>query len=124
MSGVKVGAVKTSSINNDDGIINATGNIKDWDTLPMSEKRFVYKERKRLGVKYGGNTKGKGSAHNTNASNVNTIHQLCKKNNNLKRKIKAIKFSDSNETVNNDDVEDAGDEFGGKYAKRKKQDKS
>ena len=123
----KIGAIKTSSIYNDDGTINVTGNIKDWDTLPMSEKRIVYKERKRLGVKYGGNTKGKGNSSNTSASNSNTINQLRKQNNTLKRRIKAIKASSSSNETNDDedDAEDAGDEFGGKNSKRnKKQDKS
>jgi hypothetical protein len=126
ISGVKIGAVKTgSSIYNEDGTINTTGTIKDWDTLPMSEKRLVYKERKRLGVKFGSNNGGGKGAHkgnyNANASNANTITQLRKQNNNLKRKIKALKQSDPSDDNKNEEVDDAGDEFGGKKSKKKNQ---
>ncbi len=125
--GIRIGAVSTgtSSIYNDDGTINATGTIKGWDTLPVSDKRLLYKECKCLGVKFGesgngGKSKGKS---NTEASNSNTTNQLCKQNNNFKRKIKALKQSPPNDDdTDNDKVDDAGDEFGGKKAKRKKQD--
>lgn len=121
ISGVKIGAVKfKSTIYNDDGTINATGNIKDWDKLPMSEKRLVFNERKRLGVKYGANANGKSGNNNSKASDTNTIKQLRKQNNNLKRRIKAIEISKSKSDDNQDEVEDAGDEFGGKNSKRKK----
>ena len=129
ISGVKIGAIKSnSSIYNEDGSINATGTIKDWENLPMSDKRLVYKERKRLGVKFGGNFSGgkggKGNSNKTNASNANTITQLRKLNNNLKRRIKA--FKQSNPSNDNDDAEadDAGDEFRGKNSKKKKQNNS
>lgn len=124
VSGVKIGAVKTGSIYNEDGTINATGTIKDWDTLPISDKRLVYKERKRLGVKYGtsgNNTKGNGKGVNANASNSNTINQLRKQNSKLKRSIKALKQSTPDVADKPDTVDDAGDEFGGKKSKRKKQ---
>jgi hypothetical protein len=127
ISGVRIGAVSTSAIYNEDGTINVTGTIKDWDKLPASDKRLVYKERKRLGVKFGesgngGKGNGKGN-RNASSANSNTINQLRKQNNNLKRRIKALKQS----TPNNDDaddnkVDDAGDEFGGKKSKKKKQD--
>jgi hypothetical protein len=132
ISGVKIGAVKTvASIYKDDGTINATGTIKDWDTIPMSEKRLVYKERKRLGIKFGSNQSG-GRGHNkgnynnnanVNASNSNTITQLRKQNNTLKRKIKSLKQSNPSDDKN-EEVDDAGDEFGGKKSKKKKQDNS
>ena len=129
ISGVRIGAVKSdSSIYNEDGSINATGSIKDWENLPMSEKRLVYKERKRLGVKFGGSTSGgkggyKGNGNNTktDASNANTITQLRKHNNNLKRKIKALKQSDPSNDNDDAEADDAGDEFGGKNSKKKKQ---
>ena len=129
ISGVKIGAVSTtSSIYNEDGTINATGTIKDWDTLPIADKRIVYKERKRLGVKYGANpsgTKGSGKGNtNINAANANTINQLRKQNNNLKRRIKALKQGDPKDDKKGDEVDDAGDEFGGKKSKKKKQDSS
>ena len=77
------GPLTTTSIYNEDGTNNSTGTIKDWDKLPMSEKHIVYKERKRLGVKFGGNnTGGKGANKitlNSNAANSNTINQLFKK---------------------------------------------
>ena len=128
ISGVKIGAVKTvSSIYKEDGTINTTGTIKDWDSIPMSEKRIVYKERKRLGVKFGSNNsggKGQGKGNNNaNASNANTITQLRKQNNTLKRKIKSLKQSTPSDDKN-EEVDDAGDEFGGKKSKKKKQDNS
>lgn len=121
ISAAKVGAVQfKSNIYNDDGTINVTGNIKDWDKLPMSEKRIVFKERKRLGVKFGGGNKGN-NGNKTKVSDVNTINQLHKQNNNLKRKIKAIKISEpKSDDQHENEAEDAGDEFGGKNSKRKK----
>ena len=129
VSGVKHGTVKfSSSIYNEDGTINATGSIKDWETIPMSEKRLVYKECKRLGVKSGSsNSGGKGGSkgnNNTSASTSNTITQLRKQNNNLKRRIKALKQSDPEDDKNDEEADDAGDEFWGKKSKKKKQDKS
>ena len=128
VSGVKVGSGGKSSIYNDDGTINATGTIKDWDKLPISEKRLVYKERKRLNVKFGGNNaraKGGQSTHNASAANTNTINQLRKQNNTLKRRVKALSQSDPvSKEGDNNDAEDAGDEFGGKQSKRRKQEHS
>lgn len=126
-SAVTIGAVRTSTIYNVDGSINATGTINNWDKLPIKEKRLVYKERKRLGVKYGGNAIGKGSKpnnnQNKNASLANTMKQLRESNNKLKRRIKAISASDP-KSVEFEDAIDAGDEFGGKNSKKKKQDKT
>ena len=123
ISGVKVKEA-TGSIYNEDGSINATGTIKDWDKLPISEKRLVYKERKRLGVKFGGNANGnaggKKTNPNTSASDRNTIKQLRHQNNTLKRRIKAVKINDAKDD-NDEEAEDAGDEFGGKNSKKKKQ---
>ena len=125
ISQVKVSSVSkgSGSIYNADGTINATGQIKDWNTLPMSDKRLVYKERKKLGVKYGSNGGGKakkGSKTTFNsASDNNTIQQLRKQNNSLKRKIKAISI-DTPDEEKDDEAEDAGDEFGGKNSKKKK----
>ena len=123
ISGVSVGAVnnRNSSIYNEDGTINATGTIKDWDSLPMSDKRIVFKERKRLGVKFGGASNAKGTKTNTNANTKNTVNQLRKLNNNLKRRIKALQVSDSDkDKVSNNEIDDAGDEFGGKNSKKKR----
>lgn len=121
ISGVKIGAVKTGSIYNEDGTINATGTIKDWDKLPMSEKRLVYKERKKLGVKFGGNSNNKSGNKNNNSSaaDKNTINQLRKQNSTLKRKINAIKQNEPKDDKV-DEAEDAGDEFGGKNSKKKR----
>ena len=94
----------------------------------MSDKRIVYKEHKRLGVKFGSNNsggKGTGRNHyNANSSNTNTIIQLRKHNNNLKRKIKALKQSNPSDDTKKEEVDNAGDEFRGKKSKKKKQENS
>ena len=111
---------KSGSIYNEDGSINASGTIKDWENLPISEKRLVYKERKRLGVKFGGGTTGKSKGKiNPNNTDKNTIKQLRHQNGTLKRRIKAIKQTDAKDD-NEDEADDAGDEFGGKKSKKKK----
>jgi hypothetical protein len=125
ISGVEVGSVSTSSIYKEDGTINATGIIKDWDKLSSSDKRLVYKERKRLGVKYGrggndGNRNVAKGNQGAKAANSNTITQLRKQNNNLKRRIKALKSTPTEESVEDSNIDDAGDEFGGKNSKKKK----
>ena len=126
IAAVKIGAAKTSAIYNADGSINTTGTIEGWDDIPMSEKRILFKERKRLGVKFNGSGKSKGkgkgrSESKSDAASTNTMNQLRKHNQNLKRAIKALKKSDSDTKDNDDDgVDDAGDEFGGKQSKRKK----
>ena len=120
IAGVKIGAVKTS-IYNEDGSINATGTIKDWDKLSKDQKRIVYKERKRLGVKYSGKKDGKhGGNKNTSAADQNTINQLRQQNGRLKRKINAIRKDGSDDEDNEEEADDAGDEFGGKNSKKKK----
>ena len=114
-----IGAVTTSlSIYNEDGTINTTGTIKDQDKVSMSDKRIVYKEHKRLSVKFGSNnsgSKGTGRNHyNANSSNTNTITQLYKHKNNLK----ALKQSNPSDDTKKEEVDDARDEFGGKEIKK------
>ena len=74
---IKISDIKTGPIYNADGSINATGHIDNWDKIPMSKKCIVFKERKRLGVKFNvdqGKVSGKGKK---DASSTNTINQLC-----------------------------------------------
>ena len=121
ISSIKIGEVKVGSIYNEDGSINVTGTIKDWDKLPIADKRIVLKERKRLGVKYGANNNNKGgnkkNNSNTSASDKNTIKQL--RPSTLRKRINAIKQSNIKDD-DEEDAEDAGDEFGGKNSKKKR----
>ena len=116
---IKISDIKTGPIYNADGSINATGHIDNWDKIPMSKKCIVFKERKRLGVKFNvdqGKVSGKGKK---DASSTNTINQLRRHNQNLKRRIKALKQSDTDSEGKEVDIDDASDEFGGKKSKKR-----
>jgi hypothetical protein len=116
------GNTGSASIYNDNGTINATGHIKDWNSLPLSDKRLVYAKRKRKGVNFQSGNK-KWTKNKPESSTQNTIQQLCNQTTKLKRQVKALKSSSSNtanenKNENDDNVaNDAGDEFGGKSSK-------
>ena len=120
VAAAKISAIKTGAIYNKDGSVNATGHIENWDKLPMADKRIVFKERKRLGVKFNSDkNKLTGKGNKNDASSSNTINQLRRHNQNLKRRIKALKQSDTESESKDIDIDDAGDEFGGKKSKKK-----
>ena len=113
----------TSSIYNTDGSIK-TGHIENWNKLPFSDKKLVYAERKKQGVKFNRKDDSSLSSSSTSVASNNTIKQLKDELRKSKRQIKSLKRSKSvtNDKVNNDDDDetDAGDQFGGKASKKKK----
>ena len=112
------GGDKNDSIYNKDGSINAKGDIAGWNNIPLSEKRKVYKERKRLGIKYGGAKK-----RDSYSGENNTVKQLKSQLSKQKRLIKSLKRGDTKDGKDDDsddEASDAGDEFGGKSSKKKK----
>ena len=119
VSGIDTTSTKSGSIYNADGTINVSGHIKDWNKLPMTDKRIVYNERKRLGVKFGSSDSSKKNKSSASVSQ-NTITQLRNQAKTLKRHIKALKREPSSSNDVQDDAEDAGDEFGGKNSKKNK----
>ena len=110
-----------SAIHNTDGSIK-TGEIPGWAELTYNDKKKVFAERKRLGIRYKsqGNEPGKKKF----GPDVNKMKQLEKQNKLYKRKIRALKRSnegeDEEEDHSEEKVEDAGDAFGGKKKKAKK----
>ena len=108
------------SIYNADGSIN-TDRIDNWSKIPYSEKKKVFAERKRLGIKFNPKDGSSKPSNSAKSADKNTIEQLKKVKENLKRKIKALKkkqgISDDDENEGED--EDAGDQFGGKSKKKK-----
>jgi hypothetical protein len=125
ISGVERSTQKSgsSSIYNSDGTINATGQITGWEKLSSLDKRLVYKERKRLGVKFGGgnsNNRGKNTRNSNHGKEANTMQQLKNHIRNQKRQIQALKRADPEKSDADDEANDAGDEFGGKNSKKKK----
>lgn len=121
VAGINIDSSSTSSIYNTDGTINVSGHIKDWNKLPMADKRKVYTERKRLGVKFGTSDSNRKIKSSDSSVSKNTILQLRNQAKTLKRQIKALKREPPSSTESSkDDAEDAGDEFGGKNSKKKK----
>ena len=115
----------SDDIYNDDGSI-ITGHIPTWRQLSHDDRAIVMEERKRLG-----NTSGKGNKYksgNKSKANTNRLNQLSTQNKKFKRQIKAmkrkIKDPDANiSTIGENDSDngtDAGDQFGGKASKKKK----
>ena len=97
-----------------------TGHIEGWNNLTFSDKKIVYEERKRLGVK---GPKGK-----EKQTQPGREKQLSDSNRKHKRTIKALKkklaqtgdnvHADTDEDENNET--DTGDAFGGKNSKKSK----
>jgi hypothetical protein len=117
----------SDAIYNADGTIN-TGRIHGWHSLSFKDKKIVYDERKRQGItpklKY---SKGRSNdSHHSagSASDLNRMKQLKDQNSKYKRQIKALRTrAGADEADDAEDAEvplDAGDQFGGKAAKKKK----
>ena len=101
-----------------DGTIK-TGHIPNWRNLSSAERELVKQERKK---------KGKSRDENMDSnskSDANRIKQLTASNKKMKRRIKALKRSNKKGGEDNDNGDSdtdmhAGDQFGGKTSKRKK----
>ena len=119
------GSKGTSSIYAADGTIR-TGHIENWKQLSNADKKIVYNERKRLGVKFQRKDDSSLSSTSTSAGSVNTIKQLKQALKKSKRQIMSLKRGSSSNNndiegnTKNDDDDDAGDQFGGKSTKRSK----
>ena len=106
---------KTSAIYNADGAI-ITGHIDSWKSLSMEERKIVMDERKRLKIRY--NRSGKQPS--PTATQIDQLKKLKNQNKRFKRKIKAMKSKISKNDQDSDEEDiDAGDQFGGKNAKKK-----
>ena len=106
-------------IYNTDGSIR-TGQISNWKSLSEEEVKLVKIARFRY-KKQNSTNSGDGKGGH---SNSNTMRQLKSQNSKYKRQIKALKQSASNDDSKERDEEkeeelDAGDQFGGKNARRK-----
>lgn len=117
-----VGVSGGSSIYNADGSIK-TGRIQNWWSLSEEERSKVTEERKRLGaVKNKGGDKG-------GKQTSNTVKQLRQQNQKQRRKIKALMRKNPDDEASDSDsgdrdaAADAGDQFGGKNAKKKNRSK-
>ena len=110
------------SIYNPDGSI-ITGHIPNWRSLTNADRQIVHAERRRLGVikNKGGDDNSSKSAKQKEAARDNRLKQLSDTNKRMKRQIKALKRSSTNGDNDNvsDSDADAGDQFGGKAAKKK-----
>ena len=105
-------------IYNADGSIR-TGHISNWKSLLEEEVKLAEKARFSKKQNYTNSGGGKGGH-----SNSNTMKQLKSQNSKYKRQIKALKRSAGNDDSKESDEEkeeelDAGDQFGGKNARRK-----
>jgi hypothetical protein len=119
-----------SAIYNGDGSI-ITGHIPSWRSLSSDDRAIVMNERKRLGIQSKkGNNAHKSRNKNSSSSDANRLKQLQDQNKKYKRQIKAMKRSDTDTTPedskseNEDSVNDAGDEFGGRNNKATKRRKT
>ena len=108
----------TPSIYTADGTIN-TGHIENWKAVSSEDKKKVYKERKRLGIKFNGVKKDPKST-SSNSANANTLTQLRKQVKKQRREIKSLKRGSDDNDDDSDAASDAGDQFGGKSSKKKK----
>lgn len=118
-----------SGIYNSDGSIR-TGFISNWKDLSDADKELVKQERqkKKSGKGHGASSR-KGGDHKQAKSQLNTINQLKASNLKFKRQIKALKRvsfedDDHNSAASNTSEDfDAGDQFGGKNAKKQSKEK-
>ena len=110
----------SSDIINQDGSIK-TGHIPNWRNLSESDRQRVRDERKKLGIQSSGN-----SPERRSKSDANRVKQLQSQNKKMRRQIKSLKRSnksgndkgDENNEVSDGDT-DAGDQFGGRAARKK-----
>ena len=119
VSGGKMNSNASYNIYNADGTIN-TGHHADWMAMGAENRKKVNDERSRLGF---GENKGKiNSARNprTTANKKNQISQLQASNLAHKKTIASLKRANDEKTGDEDeDIEDAGNSFGGKSKKSK-----
>ena len=92
-----------------------TGHYPNWKSLSKADKSKVIAERKRLGISKGRNDRG----HKDEKAAVNTVNQLKEQLKKYKRQVKALKRHANDDDGDTDVDVDAGDEFGGKAAKKK-----
>ena len=109
-----------ANIYNADGTIN-TGHHADWMAMGADNRKKVNDERARLGL---GKNKGKNNNSNrsprTNANTKNQISQLQASNLAFKKTISSLKRANGAKTdEEHEDIEDAGNSFGGKSKKKK-----
>ena len=118
ISGVARSESSHGGIYNSDGTI-ITGHIPNWRNLSPEERNLVKQERRKS------NSNRDTRNDDDIKASANRIKQLKASNKKMKRKIKALKRSskkggEDNEDGNSDGDLDAGDTFGGKASKRKK----
>ena len=92
-----------------------TGHYPNWKSLSKDDKSKVIAERKRLSISKGRNGRG----HKDEKATVNTVNQLKEQLKKYKRQVKALKRHANDDDGDTDVDVDAGDEFGGKAAKKK-----
>ena len=118
------GSNGTSSIYDADGTIR-TGYIENWDQLSNADKKIVFNERKRLGIKFNRKDDSSISSSSAPVARSNTIKQLKQALKKSKRQIMSLKRAASGK-INSEgkqddyDVEGVGDQFGGKASKKRK----
>ena len=107
-----------TGIYNKDGSIK-TGHISGWKSLPFKDRKAVIEERKRLGIRFQKKVGSKDGGRKLNPSDANRLKQLEEQNSKYKRKIKALTRKNGSNIENDDQSIDAGDQFGGRNAKKK-----
>ena len=108
----------SSGIYNKDGSIK-TGHISGWKSLPFKDRKAVIDERKRLGIRFQKKVGSNDGGRKLSPSDANRLKQLEEQNSKYKRRIKALTRKNNSNTDNDDQSIDAGDQFGGKHAKKK-----
>ena len=116
----------SSAIYNDDGSI-ITGHIPTWRSLSNQDKDIVEKERaKHKRPKKGGHKVHRSRIKHASYSDTNQVKQLRDLNEKYRRQIKAMQrrnsYSNPNPDIHDNDmnVNDAGDEFGGRNNKERR----
>ena len=126
-----VSAASTSSsgsIYNADGSI-ITGYISNWKSLSVQDRKRVIDERKRLGTSL--NQRLRNSSGGSDKKKFTKLQKMKKENekykqsvSKLKRKVKVLKVSsdkkDDKDESADEEVNDPGDQFGGKSRKKGK----
>ena len=110
----------TSGITTNNGTI-WTGYFKHWGSLSKEERSKVFEERKRLGIKPGkknSGTKGRVRFAEATKKKVSALKASLKKE---KRKVAALKKNETDGDGSDElgsVAEDAGNQFGGREAKK------
>ena len=108
-------------IHNSDGSIK-TGFIANWNSLSKEDRNKIFAERKRVKGKLPGKPNYGTTNDSTNPAVANRMKQLVEQNKKQKRRIQTLKRSTPSDTKNDaSDINiDAGDQFGGKSSKKKR----